>query len=658
MKSDLLGFFFMLINVLLAFEYVFFLNLIDAYLFRTRRRSICFPIALIVVFALFSLLPGNACKMKFVISLIPLIIVSLVVGLSYVLHTGFRKYCDYKTIRCDSEKIFSEKKVMIIVPHEDDDMCLVGGMVEKYIENGSEIFTVFVTNGDYDDIGETRINEAIACWKYLGVPEQNIIFLGYGDRWSTEAPHIYNAAADEVVKSAVGRTETYGTDSHPAYHNGTSYTFNHCSHDLKQLILEKRPDVLFICDYDSHPDHKAVSLFSEYVLGKILQASSDYQPIVYKGYAYSTAWFAIDDYRSLNLKSTLMPKEAEFEPMVYDWNDRVRLPVDGNSLSRSLISTKTYKALAFYHSQDARFRAGRIINSDKVFWQRRTDSLLYNSNIMVSSGDGSFLTDFKILENADVNFRQHYPYDGIWIPDKNDEEKTIHIILEKETDIAVIYLYDHPSPDENITNIRIMFSDGSGMDTGKLNTNGSATKITVNKKKITYFDIKIISFEGDNPGLSEVEAFREREQYDDTFLKIMDNEGNFVYDYFAEHDTTGFMVYSNNPLPNLTDSRYAVVCNNDNCSCTIQNNQMVVTCPKGESCTVELLELSSGLSDKINVTNPGALGKAAIKLIQKIESDYLYFAAKENYRHLFWYRFFFRGSSVRGFIKRNIRVRI
>ena len=233
-----------------------------------------------------------------------------------------------------------------------------------------------------------------------------------------------------------------------------------------------------------------------------------------------------------------------------------------------------------------------------------------------------------------------------------------HIILEKETDIAVIYLYDHPSPDENITNIRIMFSDGSGMDTGKLNTNGSATKITVNKKKITYFDIKIISFEGDNPGLSEVEAFREREQYDDTFLKIMDNEGNFVYDYFAEHDTTGFMVYSNNPLPNLTDSRYAVVCNNDNCSCTIQNNQMVVTCPKGESCTVELLELSSDLSDKINVTNPGALGKAAIKLIQKIESDYLYFAAKENYRHLFWYRFFFRGSSVRGFIKRNIRVRI
>ena len=121
---------------------------------------------------------------------------------------------------------------------------------------------------------------------------------------------------------------------------------------------------------------------------------------------------------------------------------------------------------------------------------------------MVSSGDGSFLTDFKILENADVNFRQHYPYDGIWIPDKNDEKKTIHIILEKETDIAVIYLYDHPSPDENITNIRIMFSDGSGMDTGKLNTNGSATKITVNKKKITYFDIKIISFEGDNPGLS------------------------------------------------------------------------------------------------------------------------------------------------------------
>ena len=36
---------------------------------------------------------------------------------------------------------------MVIVPHEDDDLNLVSGVIEKYVENGSEIYTVFATNG-------------------------------------------------------------------------------------------------------------------------------------------------------------------------------------------------------------------------------------------------------------------------------------------------------------------------------------------------------------------------------------------------------------------------------------------------------------------------------------------------------------------------------
>ena len=487
-----------------------------------------------------------------------------------------------------------------------------------------------------------RINDAISCWEYLGVPEKNIYFLGYGDRWSSDGPHIYNASADEQLRSAVGRTETYGTASHPAYHNGNAYTFNNYSNDLMQIILEKRPDVLFISDYDKHPDHKAVSLCSEYVLGKILRTSPDYQPIVYKGYAYSTAWEAIDDFRSLNLKSTQQPEESEFELMVYDWNNRVRFPINGNTMSRSILSTKTYKTFIIYRSQSVRSHVNKIINGDKVFWQRRTDSLLYTSKIKVTSGDGSYLTDFRIIDSEDVNDRKRCPYDRIWIPDNDDKDKTIHVQLKKESDISVIHLYDHPSPGDNITNIQITFSDGSSIETGKLNSNGCVTTIAVNKKKVKSFDIKILSYEGDHPGLCEVEAFRKKGQYDSTFIKLMDLEGNFVYDYFAESETSEFTVYSNNQIPNLTDSSYCVACDNDNCSCIIQNERIVVTCPVGESCTVELVESSSGLSDKIHVTNPDVFTKTANECVQKIENDYLFLRTKASYENLYSYRFFLK----------------
>ncbi len=630
---------FVAVNALLTVEFVLLLDLIVSFLFRVSLSSVWFPVALMAFFLLFSFLPVKDLKRRMALSAVPLVIGLLITGLYFTVDLSCRKYCDYKTINYPSEKVFSDKKVMIIVPHEDDDLNLVSGVIEKYIANGSEILTVFVTNGDFFDKAEMRINDAISCWKYLGVPEKNIYFLGYGDKWSSDGPHIYNASADEKVKSAVGRTETYGTASHPAYHNGNAYTFNNYSNDLMQIIWENRPDVLFISDYDKHPDHKAVSLCSEYVLGKILKTTPDYRPIVYKGYAYSTAWEAVDDFRSLNLKSTLQPDVSEWEPMVYDWNHRVRFPVNGNSLSRSILSTKTYNAFTLYHSQSVRSHVARIINSDKVFWQRRTDSLLYSSEIKVTSGDGSYLTDFRILDSDDVNDRGHYPYDRIWIPDSNDAKKTIHILLEKESDIAAINLYDHPSLNNHITNIKISFSDGSSVETGELNNNGSASVIPVNKKKIKHFDIQILSFEGDNPGLCEVEAFREKEQNDDTFIKMTDSEGNFVYDYFAEGDTSEFTVYSNNEIPDLTDSSYSVACDNEKCSCGIQNDRVVVTCPENESCTVELVELSSGLSDKMTVSHPSAFIKAMNEWVQKIESDYLYARTKESYYTLHSYRF-------------------
>ena len=46
-------------------------------------------------------------------------------------------------------------------------------------------------------------------------------------------------------------------------------------------------------------------------------------------------------------------------------------------------------------------------NSDVVFWQRRTDSLSYRAKVEVSSGNGSYLNDFKIVDSSDIKRNSH-----------------------------------------------------------------------------------------------------------------------------------------------------------------------------------------------------------------------------------------------------------
>ena len=48
---------------------------------------------------------------------------------------------------------------MILVPHEDDEINLAGGVIEEYLKHGSEVYVVFSTNGDGDERFETGLRK-------------------------------------------------------------------------------------------------------------------------------------------------------------------------------------------------------------------------------------------------------------------------------------------------------------------------------------------------------------------------------------------------------------------------------------------------------------------------------------------------------------------
>ncbi len=540
---------------------------------------------------------------------------------------GWRNFSEnggYADADTGKRQLYAGQKVMLIVPHQDDDINVLGGVMEEYVKYGSQLYPVFVTNGDAEVPSQTRFREALDMFAGIGVPGENIIFLGYGDTWKEDGPHLYNAQPGQVMESFAGKTATYGTEAAPVFRVGRAYTVDNLLEDLQDVILTCRPDVIFCSDYDSHIDHKAVTLAFEKVMGRILKQERDYAPLVFKGYAYKTAWFADADFFETNILSTQNVFADPYwqKPEVYRWEDRVRLPVNPATLSRSVFSAGGYRSLAAYESQSAHLHAAGILNGDKVFWQRETDSLCLNAEIAATSGNAALLNDFMLLENNQLTDALHMPYDGAWVPEANDEEKTVSVTLGRTSNLERIVLYDNPSETDNVLNAVIVLENGFEIQTGPLNPGGAATEVPLKRAITGSFTVQILETEGDRAGLTEIEAFEREKSGGNPYIKLMDEAGQFVYDYWMDpsgEETFRLYVRGMGSEP----SAYTVSVDNARCQAIWEESRLCVNCPVGETAVITVSAVD-GVSDSITVRNPGKLERAACGVFQKIEKNVLH----------------------------------
>ena len=519
------------------------------------------------------------------------------------------------------DHMFSGKKVLVLVPHEDDDLLLTAGVLEQYINYGSEVCVVFAETGDTGftkkyktgkELGRSRANESISALKAYGIPEDHIIFLGFGSTYIENKLHLYNHTdePDKVLTSAAGYDYTFATEEHPAYRDGEKITKNNLNNDYISIIKDYRPDVIFCIDYDSHPGHRAVSLTFESVMGEILKQDESYSPDIYKGFAYSTALYGWHDYyNSANPGATVNPHDTDYmkETNTYLWKDRVRFPVSVGTLTHYSLSSVTAEKLSFYDSQkgDWQPRINGIINSDKVFWERKTDSLLYKADITASSGNPQMLNDFKLFDcdNINAKYTDFSKISGVWIPSADDVDKKIKVQLGKASNVESICLYDNPCLDDNVINAKIIFEDGSVIETGRLEPNGSATRIPVNKENIKSFEIVLTETTGARAGISEIEAYSPDKKQGSGFIKLMDEHDDFVYDHFYfDSDEIRLNLYSYNYDTTLNDG-YRIWKSNENASVTIADGQLIVKCPKDQECTIRISSADGLVSDTVKVTN-------------------------------------------------------
>lgn len=457
---------------------------------------------------------------------------------------------------------FKNKKVMVIVPHEDDDLLISGQVLPPMYKNGADVRVVFATNGDKRVSAYTRQSEACNALEKLGIPREKVIFLGYPD--GTQ-PYV----GKKAYSFSSGWDHTYAGKGFKDYHfdrfgTHAKYTAENMVDDIESVVLEYRPDYILAIDFDTHTDHRGVSISFEKAMERILKKESGYTPKVLKCFGYSLAWKSKPDFYALNIKSTVMQdREKNNDPSYetdvpqYRWNNRVRLPIDKKSLSHSILRCSEYKALSEHLSQYAYCYSERIINGDSVYWNRRTDSLTYNADISVSSGDASLLNDFRLIgvgnRTAGPNVKLENCVSRF---DKNDAQKTVTVKFDSPKTVSCVSLYDNFGLNSNILGGVIAFSDGSKVEVPALNADGSETRVVFEPKhNITSFTFKVTEYEG-VAGLDEIEAF-ENADYDMGFslikLKNADTD-DYIYNYLITPDekSLNLDVYLSNPNAGYT----------------------------------------------------------------------------------------------------------
>ena len=439
------------------------------------------------------------------------------------------------------EQFFHGHSVMFIVPHEDDEINMAGATIYGAIQEGLEVYVVFLTNGDYEYTFDVRCNETYQMAKEIGLPQENIIFLGFGDFIGHEI--IQNKLA--IITSHANHDKTYGFDFASLVMNEAQpYSWSGIIQSLIDVILHFKPDTIIATDYDTHVDHRLCTFTVASAIEWIIK-HTEFRPQLLSAFAYATGYETVDDYYDNNLLSTVINKRAlpsnDFSTgnPTLSWTHRLRIPVPYDCRKGELVTNPIFKAMAAHMSQEGYKRGSRLINGDQVFWRRKTDNLSLNAVITVSSGEATHLNDFMRFNIEDVQLNTYNPEDYMWIPTIDDIERKAHIAFKKITVIQVIQLFGNVQNTYSPCSIRIEMSNGKQIILDEIAHMGNGISYVLDEPLLLeWIDIYI---DKQCLGLSEIELYSSNSDIYDYCHILADN--HFMYDW---------VVYPGEKIPMIT----------------------------------------------------------------------------------------------------------
>lgn len=216
-------------------------------------------------------------------------------------------------------------RVLILAPRPGDEIAVAGNMILNFAAAKAEIFIAYSNCSGFNE-------ELLNALNILRVPKEKIIFL-----------------------------------------DSKNFTA-----DLKKNLLNLRANIIFYA-----VDYENLATTFENVLDEILFETRDYRPEVYQKFALATAINSYPDFYAPNLLSTRPPKVGVTDGYDFDiidragysWKNRVRFPVPETCRKTLLRYNPLANAIFAYKSRREELSALKILNSDEVFFEHRTDNL-------------------------------------------------------------------------------------------------------------------------------------------------------------------------------------------------------------------------------------------------------------------------------------------
>ncbi|MBF0504999.1 MAG: PIG-L family deacetylase [Candidatus Omnitrophica bacterium] len=169
-------------------------------------------------------------------------------------------------------------RVLVLAPHPDDEVLGTGGVIQQAVALKLPLKIVFFTYGDsnqwsfllyrkhpvvmpgaVESMGLVRHDEAVQASRILGVPPDNLTFLGYPD-FGTLNIWYYHWKDRPAYRSLMTRVTQVPYKG--AYRPGALYKGEEIVRDLRAILKEFKPTKIFV----SHPadhngDHLALYLY-------------------------------------------------------------------------------------------------------------------------------------------------------------------------------------------------------------------------------------------------------------------------------------------------------------------------------------------------------------------------------------------------------------
>lgn len=345
--------------------------------------------------------------------------------------------------------LFKNKKVLLFVPHQDDEINIAYGLLYKIRNIAESIKVVYSTNGNYVVNEKYRLKEGVESLKNIGITKENIIFMGYSDQIPESTSHLYHEKKYWIDNKNNFLTKAiYNDDYHYLkYNEHAIFNKHNFLDDIKSIILDEMPDIIICIDFDSHPDHRALSLSFEKALGIILKENNKYHPKVLKAFAYPTSYKGYDDYNYNNPSTKFLREENGLKTLqnpYYDWDKRIIFKSPSRATNYLYLNNIYFYGLLKHKSQYILNRINQVINNDLVFFERETNNLLNKAKISVSSGNPDYLNDFMLFDTDNITGginREVVLNEGYTLIDKNDKNKKVTIEFLDEVNINVIKIY-------------------------------------------------------------------------------------------------------------------------------------------------------------------------------------------------------------------------